>query len=113
MILDAGGVHLSTLSDELSNIPDRHVIDATGITGIFNLHLEFARDEATRRPPPVGGTPPLATLADDPASGPSIFRKIRLRRMRLRKIRFRKIRFRKIRPELRRKGLLPGSPTFG
>jgi len=72
VILDAGGVRFSRLADELSNILDRHVIDTTGITGIFNIHLEFARDEATRRPLP-GGAPLVDAPPDDPASGPSIF----------------------------------------
>ena len=55
---------------------DRPVIDKTGITGIFNLHLQFARDQATAGflPPPLPGFPvdPQPALATDPA-GPSIF----------------------------------------
>jgi uncharacterized protein (TIGR03435 family) len=71
VILDAGGTTFGVLSRELSNILDRHVIDTTQITWAFNLHLEFARDEATRRPP--GGAPPMSPPANDPAAGPSIF----------------------------------------
>jgi uncharacterized protein (TIGR03435 family) len=55
---------------------DRLVIDRTGISGIFNLHLQFARDQATAGflPPPPPGFPvdPQPVVATDPA-GPSIF----------------------------------------
>ncbi len=71
MILDAGGLTFAGLARELSNTLDRHVIDRTGITWEFNLHLEFARDEATRKPLP--GAPPMSSASADPAGGPSIF----------------------------------------
>jgi uncharacterized protein (TIGR03435 family) len=55
---------------------DRPVIDKTETTGIFNLKLVFARDQATAGflPPPPPGIPaePQPAIAADPA-GPSIF----------------------------------------
>jgi uncharacterized protein (TIGR03435 family) len=55
---------LDDLSKVLGVTVGRPVIDKTGITGIFNLHLEFAIDEATS-----GVQPALS----DESSGPSIF----------------------------------------
>jgi uncharacterized protein (TIGR03435 family) len=57
-VLDAGGVGLGRLATVLSGILDRHVIDKTGLIGVFNIHLEFARDDS---------------LPPDAAGGPSIF----------------------------------------
>jgi uncharacterized protein (TIGR03435 family) len=68
--MDAGGVSLSRLAAWLSNTLDRHVFDKTGITGVFNIHLEFARDDSVR-PLLPGGTPPPPL--PDAADGPSIF----------------------------------------
>ena len=47
----------------------RPVINKTGITGVFDLHLEFARDEAIIGAGPRG---PGLTLSDDSAA-PSVF----------------------------------------
>lgn len=69
--LDAGGVSLSRLADELSNILDRHVIDKTGIAEIFNIHLEFARDDSTPARLPGGASP--RPSPGDATEGPSIF----------------------------------------
>jgi uncharacterized protein (TIGR03435 family) len=49
---------------------NRYVIDKTGITGIFNIHVEFARDESAPGPP--GVRPPGVEPSDTPP-GPSIF----------------------------------------
>jgi uncharacterized protein (TIGR03435 family) len=70
--LDAGGATLSQVSATLSGNLDRPVIDKTEITGSFNIHLEFARDENTpdRRPP---GFRPRAAEQSDLPSAPSIF----------------------------------------
>jgi uncharacterized protein (TIGR03435 family) len=56
LTLDAPG---ATLSDfvKLSLHLDRPIIDKTGLTGKFNIHLEYAPDQTT----------------EDPAAGPSIF----------------------------------------
>jgi uncharacterized protein (TIGR03435 family) len=49
---------------------DRHVFDKTRITGVFNIHLEFARDDSI--PPSLpGGAPPPSV--PDATGGPSIF----------------------------------------
>jgi uncharacterized protein (TIGR03435 family) len=63
--LDGAGVSIATLATSLSRLGlDRPVIDGTGLTGGFDLHLKWAMDEA------VGATAPGTT--DDP-TGPSIF----------------------------------------
>ncbi len=58
----------------LSRGLDRLVIDRTGVTGIFNLRLRFARDSATAGflPPLLPGQTPPPEAASEPA-GPSIF----------------------------------------
>jgi uncharacterized protein (TIGR03435 family) len=67
-----GGVPLSRLAEFLSSfVLDRHVIDQTGVTGDFNIHLEYLPDERT----PCNGPPALCQV--DPTSdlpeAPSIF----------------------------------------
>lgn len=69
--IDAEGSTLTEFAKSLNLVVDRPVIDKTGITGRFDIHLEFAHDEAT----PglrglVPGTP--AAAASDPV-GPTIF----------------------------------------
>jgi uncharacterized protein (TIGR03435 family) len=60
-----------TLTQFGTSLPvDRPVIDKTGISGMFDMHLEFALDDTTRSAVPQNS--PAAALADDP-SGPSIF----------------------------------------
>jgi bla regulator protein BlaR1 len=52
---------------------DRPVIDKTGITGLFDFHLVFAKDEVTPRFLPGGDMAgPRTEPSDDPA-GPTIF----------------------------------------
>jgi uncharacterized protein (TIGR03435 family) len=53
---------LTAFADRLSQFLDRPVIDATGLTGVFDLTLEWTPD-----PPPSLGETPAA------AAGPSIF----------------------------------------
>ena len=67
--LDAGGIGLDRISDALSGFLDRYVIDKTGGTGFFNIHLEFARDESIR------ALPGSSVTAGPPeiSSAPSIF----------------------------------------
>jgi uncharacterized protein (TIGR03435 family) len=67
-----GGVPLNRLADFLSNfVMDRHVIDRTGVTEKFNIHIEYAPDERT----PCSG--PAELCKTDPDSdiplGASIF----------------------------------------
>jgi len=62
---------LKWFAQTLSSIADRHVVDKTGITDFFRIHLEFLPDENT--PQRLGN----GALPDEPASdippGPSIF----------------------------------------
>jgi uncharacterized protein (TIGR03435 family) len=53
---------------------DRPVIDKTGLTGLFDVHLEFAPDDAMSGPGPVllNGVDRPGVPSTDP-TGPSIF----------------------------------------
>ena len=63
--LDGPGVSVGKLAGSLSRSGlDRPIVDRTGLTGGFDLHLKWAVDA------PEGATGPVAS--DDP-SGPSIF----------------------------------------
>ena len=66
--LDVAGVTLEYFARTFLGISfwGHPVIDKTGISGLFDIHLEFARDESTPGPP---GTPPPS----EPGSGPTIF----------------------------------------
>ena len=68
--VDAQGSTLAEFSQLLSLALDRPVIDRTGITGKFNIHLEFAIDAATPRFLPGGD---LARFAQAAGGVPSIF----------------------------------------
>lgn len=51
--MDGRGETMAEFADLLSNLgSDRVVIDKTGLTGLFNIHLEFAMDAAPRAPGP-------------------------------------------------------------
>jgi uncharacterized protein (TIGR03435 family) len=64
--MDSRGESMADFAADLSNFgSDRVVIDKTGVTGLFNIHLEFAQD----RPPSASGDRASST---NPAS-PSIF----------------------------------------
>ena len=70
--LVGGGITLARLASQLGGlISDRKVLDHTGISGIYNIRLEYAPDEKTRC---VG---PAQVCAVDPNSeippGPTIF----------------------------------------
>jgi uncharacterized protein (TIGR03435 family) len=66
MNVELPGVSLDEWSKYLGGLLDRPVIDKTGITGLFDFHMEFVLDEST---PGVRLTFPAS---DDPP-GPSIF----------------------------------------
>src|SRR5262249_27795132 len=51
-IWELGGVSLKALADILET--DHEVIDRTGVTDLFNIHLEYMLDSATK---PAGGAP--------------------------------------------------------
>jgi bla regulator protein BlaR1 len=73
MGLKAEGENLEEFSKLLSLALDRPVIDKTGITGTFNIHLEFAVDESTPKfLPGADAQMQPAQPSNDPA-GPSIF----------------------------------------
>jgi uncharacterized protein (TIGR03435 family) len=73
--ISAEGSTLIEFSKLLSLVLDRPVIDRTGITDRFDIHLEFARDDSTPGlRGPVPDTP--AAAASDP-SKPTIFTAIR------------------------------------
>jgi uncharacterized protein (TIGR03435 family) len=58
----------------LSVQTDRPVIDKTGLTGAYDIHLEFAVDSARRGPVRLNGMDvPAAEVPDDLTVGPSIF----------------------------------------
>jgi uncharacterized protein (TIGR03435 family) len=64
---DPGGVVYRTLAGQLSSTVRRPVIDKTGLTGTFNVHLKWASDPAPSPSDPVAPAP-----IADPAA-PSIF----------------------------------------
>jgi uncharacterized protein (TIGR03435 family) len=55
-----------TFSAELS----REVVDKTGITGTFHIHLTFTPDDSTVRLPDIPGLP---SVSEPPVDGPNIF----------------------------------------
>ena len=65
------GMSLDEVSRELTRRLDRPVINKTGFTGLFDLHVEFSPDPAT--PGLLGPYAPGIALPDDPPGGPSIF----------------------------------------
>jgi bla regulator protein BlaR1 len=70
--LEAEGSTLAEFSKLLNLVTDRPVIDQTGISGRFNIHLEFARDQAVGRlleTPGRDGEPPPPS----DSSRPTIF----------------------------------------
>ena len=62
---------MAQLTATLSNMLGRTVIDQTGVTGAFDLHLTFTPDMSLALPG-APGTPGGPTVAPDP-SGSSIF----------------------------------------
>jgi bla regulator protein blaR1 len=68
---DPAGIAYRSLAAQLSSIVKRPVIDKTGLTGTFDVHLRWARD-----PEPTGIRPPDDSAAPTPSpepAGPSIF----------------------------------------
>jgi len=67
------GLSLDRFAKLIGWAVDRPVVDKTGITGLFDFHLDFATDENTSKlqPLPGGDTGPAA-IASEPA-GPNIF----------------------------------------
>ena len=71
-VVDAQGSTLTEFSQLLSLVLDRPVIDNTGSTGKFDIHLEFAINEVTPRFLPGGDLARLADAASD-SNGPPVF----------------------------------------
>ncbi|HKW02594.1 MAG TPA: TIGR03435 family protein [Vicinamibacterales bacterium] len=69
MVWNVGGEKLSEFAHTLSAWMDRYVIDRTGVTDTFNIHLEYAPDEHTPGPDKRG---PARTELAEP-NAPSIF----------------------------------------
>jgi uncharacterized protein (TIGR03435 family) len=65
------GMSMDEIAQHLSRPLDRPVVNKTGIAGMFDVHLEFAPDQAT--PGFLAAGAPAAAIADDPPGGPSIF----------------------------------------
>jgi uncharacterized protein (TIGR03435 family) len=66
---DAGGIAYRSLAGQLRLIVKRPVIDKTGLTGTFDVHLRWANDPTLAAVGPPGGD--IAPSADP--KGPSIF----------------------------------------
>ncbi len=62
------GIDMKRLTDMLSALTGRTVLDQTGYTGSFNVHLEWTPDQSTPGP---GGLAQFAPPVD--TGGPSIF----------------------------------------
>lgn len=65
----AGGILLTQLTQVLSQVTQRMVIDRTGLEGNFDVELSFTPDRMPQGPPPPGA-PPLPSI--DP-NGPSLY----------------------------------------
>ena len=64
----AGGVPFAQLTQVLSQVTQRHVVDRTGLEGNFDVDLTFTPDRM-----PQGPLPPGVTLPPIDPNGPSVF----------------------------------------
>lgn len=72
--LEGGKVSVSELVRVLSNVMGRPVIDKTGISGNFDIHLPFAPDSSLEGLPGAGAPGgPALPVAADPSAGATIF----------------------------------------
>jgi uncharacterized protein (TIGR03435 family) len=68
-----GGTTLSRFANSiLSGVLDRYVLDKTGVTGLYNIRLQFALDESIR-PHVFGGGRPADPPPPDIEKAPAIF----------------------------------------
>jgi uncharacterized protein (TIGR03435 family) len=73
--VEGGGVPFSRLAETLGDlIMDRHVVDQTGVSEIFNIHLEYTPDEHT--PLRYPGPPREIVDPSEAAPAPTIFNAI-------------------------------------
>ena len=71
--IDLSGGTMANLADALSNLVDRTVLDRTGLSGNYDIKLEWTPDESEAhffKGPPDGKPPAAAPPAD---AGPSVF----------------------------------------
>lgn len=80
LTLDMYGMSMTELCKSLSSRLDRAVIDKTGITGMFDFHLEFSPDDGGAAPPDDTAGPSIFTAVQEqlglklePAKGPGEF----------------------------------------
>jgi uncharacterized protein (TIGR03435 family) len=71
--INAEGITLAEFCQMLDLVVDRQVIDHTGLTGKFDFHLSFSRDEFTSRLPPLWDAP----ARPSEVTGPTIFVAVR------------------------------------
>ena len=64
---------MSSLASHLAALLGRPVVDNTGFTSIFDIHLKFARDSSLA----FGGRPDEPGQSADPSGRPNIFTAIR------------------------------------
>jgi uncharacterized protein (TIGR03435 family) len=69
--IDAAGQSLANLAGALSNTMGRHVLDKTGIAGLYSFHLIFAHDDTTPGDFPPDRPSPFPV--SETSSGPSVF----------------------------------------
>jgi bla regulator protein blaR1 len=78
MVENDHGVTLESFATGLTRVMDRPVIDRTGLSGLYDFHVEFSPDESMPAFMPAGvmkgyeGPPRLTDIPTDP-SGPSYF----------------------------------------
>lgn len=73
IIADWYGVDMNTFAGRiLANYVDRPVVDKTGLSGLFDIHLQFAR-ESVGGPTILNGEPSSETVASPDSSAVSIF----------------------------------------
>jgi uncharacterized protein (TIGR03435 family) len=70
--IDGGAMPVSELAFVLGNIVGRPMVDKTALTGTFDIHLEFARDQALQGTPAIDVAPPTP----DP-TGVTVFTAVR------------------------------------
>jgi uncharacterized protein (TIGR03435 family) len=70
--LDMRAMSMTEFAQSLG-VLDRPIIDKTGITGMFDFHLEFAPDESTPNLLPFPESDPRGSPGTTTGPGPSIF----------------------------------------
>jgi uncharacterized protein (TIGR03435 family) len=67
------GMSMGLLAGGLANFAGRLVLDKTGLTGAYEIHLEFTADNPLPGPGGRGGTGDGYPSSDADAAGPSLF----------------------------------------